>query len=66
MGSGVDDNGEVNGEKVYRMFVVEFTYKTDYVGVLTAMTIMTYNRDKYYVTFAGRGANLNRKDPYIR
>lgn len=61
-----NDGGEVGGEKVKRDFMIEFTYKTDFIGGIGQMTITTINRQKYYVFFAGRSAGMNRKQPNYR
>lgn len=56
-----NDNGEVNGEQVRRVFVIEFTYKNkEFLGGLGSMTIETYKGGNYFIFFPGKDTRLMR------
>ncbi|MDQ7949776.1 MAG: hypothetical protein REI93_13070, partial [Pedobacter sp.] len=59
--SGTNDEGQVRGEQVYRNFTIEFTYKSEFVGGIGKMTILSVLKNKYYIFFAGLDAGMIRK-----
>lgn len=55
IGGGYTNDGgtAINGEQVRRAFTIEFSYKSEFIGNIGSMTIVTY-RGKYFI-FSGGG-----------
>ena len=59
--TGPPDQGNFAGEKVRRIFKVEFTYKGDqYVGTFGDMQIRTYHNKNYFMYTKDSQAFMNR------